>query len=245
MDIFEKAQKLHDEAKAHLRSISTGSTIEKSMYENLLAEYALLLAQAKLRSGQVLSGCRTIGSVICSNETPAKVYFDELTGIFSRRYLDENIGGILSGMCRSTDMMSMMLIDMDAFERYNETYGKSAGDECLCYIAEAIKSCLFRGNDFVVRFTDDKFMVALPYTDTVGACSVAGRILDRVRELGLPHSTSPICQNLSVSIGVVSGFKIQESSNWNAEGFYERATAALAWATDGGCNQYVHYMLDE
>ncbi len=134
-----------------------------------------------------------------------KVYYDPLTGIYNRRYFEEQITRHLSLLSRASGTLSIMMVDIDFFKNYNDTYGHMQGDECLKTVAEAIKGCTQRDDDFVTRYGGEEFVVVLPNTDENGARILAGKILKAVRSRGMPHEKSSISDCVTVSVGVVTG----------------------------------------
>jgi diguanylate cyclase (GGDEF)-like protein len=134
-----------------------------------------------------------------------KIYLDPLTDIYNRRYLDENLKRIISLLSRSCALMSLMMIDIDYFKRYNDTYGHARGDECLKTVAATLKSSLKRADDFVVRYGGEEFTVVLPNTGEDGARLIAGKLLKNIQRQAIPHETSDAASHVTISIGVCSG----------------------------------------
>jgi diguanylate cyclase (GGDEF)-like protein len=134
-----------------------------------------------------------------------KIYLDPLTDIYNRRYLDENLKHIISLLSRSGALLSLMMIDIDYFKRYNDTYGHAKGDECLKTVAAALKSTLKRADDFVVRYGGEEFTVVLPNTGESGARLIAGKLLKNIQRQAIPHETSDAADHVTISIGVCSG----------------------------------------
>jgi len=134
-----------------------------------------------------------------------KIYLDPLTNIYNRRHLDENLKRIISLLSRSDAMLSMMMIDIDHFKEYNDTYGHTKGDDCLKAIAATLKNSLTRADDFVVRYGGEEFTIVLPNTDENGASYVADKLLKNIRDMAIPHETSDVADHVTISIGVASG----------------------------------------
>jgi diguanylate cyclase (GGDEF)-like protein len=134
-----------------------------------------------------------------------KIYFDSLTDIYNRRYLDENLKRVISSLSRSGAALSLMMIDIDYFKKYNDTYGHTKGDECLKTVAATLKSGLTRADDFVVRYGGEEFAVVLPNTDESGARLIADKLLKNIQNQAIPHETSDAADRVTISIGVTSG----------------------------------------
>ena len=107
---------------------------------------------------------------------------DQLTGIYNRRYLDGNLQKIIRLYSRTGSCLSVLMIDIDYFKKYNDTYGHEAGDDCLRAVADTISQCVIREDDFVARYGGEEFVAVLPNTDVNGAQLVAERMLKKVCE---------------------------------------------------------------
>jgi len=126
---------------------------------------------------------------------------DQLTGIYNRRYLDGSLKKIIKLHSRTESSLSVLLIDIDHFKKYNDTYGHDAGDTCLKTVAGILSECVIRKEDFVARYGGEEFAVILPNTDESGAKQVAERMLEKVRECNIPHKVSDTAGYVTISIG--------------------------------------------
>jgi len=133
-----------------------------------------------------------------------EIYYDGLTRIYNRRYFDENLERIIKSSSRSGDILTLMLLDIDFFKKYNDTYGHSEGDNCLKIIAAALSGAMSREGDFTARYGGEEFAVVLPHTDETGAKAVADKLLECVRKLNIPHEKSDAANFVTVSIGVTT-----------------------------------------
>ncbi len=138
-----------------------------------------------------------------------KIYYDPLTQIYNRRYFEENIDRICDTLLRSGGTLSLLMIDIDYFKRYNDTYGHIAGDDCLMVVAETLQNCTMRKKDFVARFGGEEFVVVLPNTDASGVRRVADNMLYAIGACNIPHANSSVANHVTVSIGAVSGQVLQ------------------------------------
>jgi diguanylate cyclase (GGDEF)-like protein len=93
------------------------------------------------------------------------------------------------------------MIDVDFFFFFNDTYGHSAGDDCLSVIAKVIKKSLSRADDFVARYGGEEFCVVLPDTDEIGARTLAGKILENVRSKNITHKKNKVANCVTLSKG--------------------------------------------
>jgi len=130
---------------------------------------------------------------------------DQLTGIYNRRYLDGSLKKIIKLHSRTGSSLSLLMIDIDYFKKYNDAYGHGAGDNCLKTVASALSQCVIRDEDFVARYGGEEFTVVLPNTDENGARLVAEKMLEKVRECNIPHKTSDIAGYVTISIGGTTG----------------------------------------
>ena len=239
MDLFAREQQVYDAAVATLLSLEGGATIELSHYGKLIEEYGKLLKQFKQYRNMTGAAERTVIHFDHDkNEIMPKAHYDVLTGIFNKRYLHENMDRVLSTMGRQGDMLSVIQVDIDFFKQYNDIYGHSAGDDCLRYVADVLKSCLFRGQDFIARFGGEEFVAVLPYTPEDGARLVADRMMEEIRNLKIPHTGSSVDDYVTVSIGLVTGER--NPSGWVPNDFFRRVDEALFQAKNRGRNQYAY-----
>ena len=131
-----------------------------------------------------------------------KIYYDPLTGIYNRRYFDENLKRATRFLSRSGGVISLMMIDIDYFKNYNDTYGHNEGDKCLKIVAETLKNSVTRADDFVARYGGEEFVVVLPNTDGEGARLIADKILNNIRNNNIPHIKSEAAGIVTVSVGI-------------------------------------------
>lgn len=167
---------------------------------------------------------------------------DSLTGLANRRYLNH----YLANECLHAQLtglsLSVMLVDIDCFKQYNDTYGHLQGDQILVAVAGEIRKALTRRNDVVARYGGDEFMVVLPGASEELAAGVAERILTRIRQLNLPHAATIVPGGIqTVSIGVFSGQPCQllpdKASTY--KDVIEKTDQALYKAKNQGRNRYV------
>jgi len=164
-----------------------------------------------------------------------KIFFDPLTGIYNRRYLDKHFKQLTYTLSRSNSSMSVLMVDIDGFKAYNDFYGHLQGDECLRQIISLVLNCVDRTDDFVVRYGGDEFAVVLPNTDKAGAIHIAETLLGKVREQKIPNENNPATDFVTISIGATSG-KIKHTHK--AEDYLEKADAMLYKSKQSGRNMY-------
>jgi len=161
--------------------------------------------------------------------------YDELTGIFNRRFFDESMERVLKSLSRTGSVLSLLLIDIDHFKKYNETYGSSAGDDCIKTVADVLMGCMKRTDDFVARYGGEEFVAVLPKTDEQGAIIVAERLLESIRYRNILHEKSDAADHVTVSIGV---FTHNVEYKHSADDFIKQAEEVLQKAKNGGRDRY-------
>ena len=158
---------------------------------------------------------------------------DGLTGLANRRYFDEHLAREFAQCARTRRPLGLIMIDVDHFKLYNDTYGHPEGDKCLQAVAEAIRRALRRPHDFVARYGGEEFAVLLSETDTAGAGEVAEAIRAAVAMLDLPFAASPI-GHVSISAGLASHMSPEPKAN--ALSLLNDADKALYQAKNNGRN---------
>ncbi|PHY62198.1 diguanylate cyclase [Shewanella xiamenensis] len=127
-------------------------------------------------------------------------YLDGLTGIYNRRYFDNVLSIQLAQHRRKLSPLAVLMIDIDYFKKYNDTFGHLAGDDALRKVASALKHN-GRQADTVARYGGEEFVVLLADTDINGAVTVAKKMLHHVLELDIAHPQTPATK-LSISVGI-------------------------------------------
>ena len=164
-----------------------------------------------------------------------KSYKDALTCIYNRRFLDERLAQIVKSLLRSSSTLSVLMIDIDHFKKYNDNYGHEAGDGCLRAVAFALSQCVLRDDDFIARYGGEEFAVVLPNTDEKGAQLVAERMLEKMREINIPHKTNDAAAYVTISIGGTTDVinHLQHGSD-----YIKAADKALYESKKNGRNRY-------
>ena len=130
------------------------------------------------------------------------VFVDPLTGVFNRRYLDHYMSSEWLRSSRNNTSLALILVDVDYFKRFNDSYGHLAGDECLRRVAQTLKKGLKRPADIVVRYGGEEFACLLPETDLSGAINVGEQLERQVRNLAIPHEASDVTHCVTISLGL-------------------------------------------
>ena len=151
---------------------------------------------------------------------------DGLTGVANRRRFDEMLKVECGRAIRSRQKLSVALIDVDWFGRFNGRYGHERGDACLCKLARVLESGVMRSGDLIARYSGGAFVLLTPDTDSNGIFSIANYLCQEVYGLALAHDDSPLGR-VSISVGVATACAKESMS---PERLVQRAAAALASA---------------
>ena len=156
---------------------------------------------------------------------------DELTGLATRRHLDEHLAMAASMARRLGTAFSVVLLDVDRTRRINDEHGHLAGDEVLTHVAKRLASAL-RSEDIAGRWGGDEFLVVLPHTPVDGAWRLADRIRGSICDEPIDLSSGGDVVT-TVSVGCAEGF------GDDLEAHLRRAGAALVEAKESGRNKVV------
>ncbi|WP_371372434.1 diguanylate cyclase [Sporomusa aerivorans] len=163
-------------------------------------------------------------------------FTDALTGIPNRRYFDETLGKLWCYALRNQDLLSCLLIDIDFFKNYNDSYGHMEGDHCLKKVAGAVQAALLRPIDTAARYGGEEFIVLMPSTPCAGAVRVAERIQANIRELRIEHRLSGVSNLVTVSIGIAT---LKPDRRYDPAVLIKRADFGLYKAKNEGRNRFV------
>lgn len=162
---------------------------------------------------------------------------DGLTNIANRRCFDDYLNQEWRRAARSRRPLSLIMMDIDFFKRYNDNYGHIAGDECLKQIAGALQKSVKRPEDLVARYGGEEFACILPETDAKGALRVANDLQESISSLGILHAFSTVADHVTVSIG---GATIHPSPITSPGLLIETADRLLYGAKKKGRNQILY-----
>jgi two-component system, chemotaxis family, response regulator WspR len=129
---------------------------------------------------------------------------DGLTELNNRRRFDEYADSEWRRATREGSDFSLLLVDVDDFKRYNDTYGHIAGDSVLKQVADVIRKCCNRPADLPARFGGEEFAIVLPNTDATGAAGLGENIRRTLEQARIPHRGSSIGEHLTLSLGGIT-----------------------------------------
>jgi diguanylate cyclase (GGDEF)-like protein len=210
----------HDDEAAEARGLDAGAVdfIAKPINPKIVRARAKTHITLKLQSDLLRSWA----------------YIDGLTGVHNRRYFDEQLTAEWGRAMRNKTALSVVMLDVDFFKRYNDRYGHQAGDDCLRRVASSIKQGLKRPADQVARYGGEEFVCLLPDTDLAGALQVAQFVGQQVMEQQIEHADSSAAAVVTVSLGVCSK---PAQANGSALALLGQADAQLYAAKSGGRNR--------
>ena len=163
---------------------------------------------------------------------------DGLTGISNRRNFDQKLFDEWHRAIRMQQSLTVIMIDVDHFKKYNDCYGHQAGDVCLKHVAALLMDSCNRNNDFVARYGGEEFAMILP--ETTNPTVVIEKLFQMLKELAIPHEMSEFGQiTLSAGISIRTPNHDENPSVLICE-----ADKALYTAKNLGRNQAVLYEIN-
>jgi len=140
------------------------------------------------------------------------VFMDGLTGVFNRRYFDQQLMTEMARAVRAHKPLALIMLDVDFFKRFNDHYGHQAGDDCLRQVAQALSETLRRPADLVARYGGEEFACILPETEFEQAMSLARDLELNIRDKAIRHEDSDVAPVVTISLGV-AGFAASTSGD--------------------------------
>jgi len=158
---------------------------------------------------------------------------DALTGLPNRRGFDARLGVEWGRAFRERKELGIIMLDIDKFKAYNDTYGHPQGDILLQTVADVIKKTINRSSDFASRWGGEEFIVLLPDTGIEGTVNIAEQIRKNIMEAKVPCSDGTLTSS-TVSLGA---FSIVPGDGDTSENFIAKVDKLLYTAKDNGRNQ--------
>lgn len=212
-------------------------------FSKYVSNIRMILTFIFLTPSVVLTGAYLIIYLRKVKQSDKSANTDPLTGLFNRRYLDLALKQLIKESAQRGSSLSVLMLDIDHFKAYNDTYGHQKGDDALIAISGAIHSVLRQNTDVVCRYGGEEIIVLLPNTDLVGAIMVAEKIKDVIRLLNLPHTSSPVENYVTMSQGIFTCMPSMMEGEMGKE-FIQKADKALYCAKSRGRNRYEAYCSD-
>lgn len=158
---------------------------------------------------------------------------DELTGLGNRRLVNTVLQKEINRARRAGAELSVILLDVDYFKNYNDTYGHPAGDKVLQQLADIMQRASTRAGELVARYGGEEFIIVLPGASQQSAMRTASRLKEMILEERIPHGTSEIAPHITVSQGVIT---VRPDGAQEVTEIVAMADNALYKAKDAGRN---------
>lgn len=161
---------------------------------------------------------------------------DGLTELANRRSFDEKLSEEIKRGAREKTELSLIMIDIDFFKPFNDSYGHQGGDDCLKKVAHSLGEMACRPADMAARYGGEEFAVILPLTNASGALTIGEKLRAGVEALQIPHEGSKVKATVTISLGCAT---IIPDKNATPETLIEMADKALYSAKENGRNKLV------
>ena len=228
--IFLKEEEELAKAEEILNSKMIETENDEKLYKELVEEFKSLLNQMKrvIKISDIIEA--KLNSALHSVDEIAKI--DCLTEIYNRRFFNEFLEKEFSAS--SGDSLSVLMLDIDRFKRYNDLYGHIEGDKCLQLVADTLKNSVQNPRHIVARYGGEEFIVLLPQTNLEQAVIIAENIRMAVESLQVEHRGSREYGIVTVSIGVATN---GNQDLLSAEKLVDNADKVLYRAKENGRNR--------
>lgn len=163
---------------------------------------------------------------------------DAMTSLYNRRYFDLIFDKLLKSQKRAAQTLVFIILDIDCFKQYNDTYGHQAGDEALMAVAKCLSSSLKRYGDLAFRLGGEEFGILCTGLDDSSAFDFANSIRKRVEEEKIEHKSSSASQYVTISMGLLV---VEPEFVNSVNDIYRYADEALYKAKENGRNQVCVY----
>jgi diguanylate cyclase (GGDEF)-like protein/PAS domain S-box-containing protein len=159
---------------------------------------------------------------------------DPLTTIYNRRYFNDLFPKIINSAKRNKELISFMMMDVDYFKQYNDTYGHQMGDQVLIKVAQSLQDSLHRADDYCFRLGGEEFGIIFRASTKEEAYKFAHKIRENIENLKIQHSNNSASDYISVSLGVITqrGDEIKDMNE-----IYKEADNQLYRAKEEGRNR--------
>ena len=235
-------------------AIQFGSALEMLLLAFALADRYKTLRQEKEDAQQLLVETlksseqllemrvaeRTAELQIANSKLETLSMTDSLTGIANRRRFDEILKSEWFRAERQHQSLTLAMLDVDWFKKYNDYYGHQHGEECLQNVAKILTAHVCRASDLIARYGGEEFAFIIPATDGSKAFQLAQKICNDFKMLALPHETSTFGY-VTVSIGIAT---VIPRKNLSPEILIKNADTALYQAKEQGRNRVICTSVD-
>jgi len=249
---FYRANKSTQDIPVIVLSSKEDPAIKSEAFENGATDYLVklpdrmeLIARIRAHTRQYLMQCERDAALLQLQKLKQELEQrnaelkllscqDGLTGIPNRRCFDTTLAEEGGRAQRYRRNIGLIMIDVDHFKLYNDSYGHQQGDHCLQAVASTIDATVSRNGDLAARYGGEEFVVVLPETDINGTMIVAEQIRAAIESLQMEHNSSLTGKHVTVSLGCVS---IQPTHDFDADALIKQADTALYRAKENGRNR--------
>lgn len=160
---------------------------------------------------------------------------DGLTQVGNRYCFNNYLNEQWNKIAVQKNPIALILLDIDYFKCYNDTYGHPSGDRCLVKVANALKEATKYHNKLIARYGGEEFAIVLPNTSLEKAEHIASLIHQQIQRLNIPHASSGVSRNVTVSMGIAEALPY---FNALPQTLINKADEALYKAKKAGRNRY-------
>jgi diguanylate cyclase (GGDEF)-like protein len=217
------------------RRFGQGEWTERAAHGRLPAEFVPLARAFNAMAAQLTEREREL--IATNDRLTVMASIDMLSGLANRRGFQSRLDFEWMKSQQYDSELSLMMIDVDHFKLFNDTYGHPEGDACLTRIGETLSAMAAETMGFAGRYGGEEFCLLLPNTDAARALEIGEMVRAAVQDLAMPHATSSY-QTVTVSVGVAS---TRPNTAQRPGDLIEAADAALYAAKHRGRNAVVDH----
>lgn len=159
---------------------------------------------------------------------------DALTNLYNRRYFNEEVPKIINRLKRNSELFAYLMIDIDHFKQYNDTYGHQKGDEVLQMVAESLNKSLQRSDDYAFRLGGEEFCIIFKADSKEKALVFSEKIKTNIEEMKILHAKNSASKYVTVSMGLTC---INANDIYNFDHIYKQTDLLLYKAKQNGRNK--------
>ncbi|WP_428025505.1 GGDEF domain-containing protein, partial [Arcobacter sp.] len=138
---------------------------------------------------------------------------DGLTSLFNRRYFNEIAQTMIDNNSRNNEIFAFLILDIDNFKKYNDTYGHQEGDSVLISVANSLKNTFKRSDDYIFRLGGEEFGVLISAKELCDVMPLVDAARENIENLNIPHEKNPPKNVLTASFGLTILKSKKESFN--------------------------------
>jgi diguanylate cyclase (GGDEF)-like protein len=215
----------------------TGYAVAIVLAAYMVMQLRLRALAARTRELETEVAARTKDLVAARDRLAQLATEDGLTGVANRRKFDTVIDQEWKRAQRDGAWLTLALLDVDFFKRYNDRYGHMHGDECLRAVAKTVAGQCVRPADLVARYGGEEFALVLPEVDAAGAQTLLRSVLVAVDRLQIEHADSTCAPHVTISLGAIS---LRPGRHEEVSAVMQRVDELLYRAKDQGRHRVVH-----